>query len=30
MSILACLGNDAEAVRDAYIARLQAHTEVSQ
>ena len=29
MSILACLGNDAEAIRDIYLARLQANTEVS-
>ncbi len=28
MSILACLGNEAEAIRDMYLARLQANTEV--
>jgi len=28
MSLLACLGNDAEPVRDIYLARLQASTEV--
>ena len=28
MSILACLGNDAEPIRDIYLARLQALTEV--
>ena len=30
MSLLACLGNDASAIRDMYVARLQAITEVSQ
>ena len=29
MSILACLGNDAEPIRDIYLSRLQATTEVS-
>lgn len=29
MSILACLGNDAEPTRDIYLSRLQAYTEVS-
>jgi len=28
MSLLACLGSDAEPVRDIYLARLQASTEV--
>ena len=28
MSVLACLGNDAAAVRDTYLARLQSVTEV--
>ena len=27
MSILACLGNDAEAIRSIYLSRLQASTE---
>jgi hypothetical protein len=29
MSILACLGNDAEPIRDMYLTRLQALSEVS-
>ena len=29
MSILACLGGEAEAIRDMYLTRLQAVTEVS-
>ena len=27
MSILACLGNEAEPIRDMYLSRLKAHTE---
>lgn len=28
MSVLACLGNNAEPIRDIFLSRLQAHTEV--